>query len=155
QILSQKVFSTAAPGRPLLLVFEDVHWIDPTSAEFLENLVRNAPSHPCLVLATSRQEGPFAERLDALRGLVQLEGLTDAQSIELAKAAGGVEGLDRKTLKAIVEKADGVPLFVEEYAAMLSHSGGAGQGPARLGDRRSIPLTLAGLVQNKFDRLNP
>jgi len=42
------------PGRPLFLVFEDVHWIDPTSAEFLENLVRNAPDHAAVVLVKAR-----------------------------------------------------------------------------------------------------
>ncbi len=96
QILSHKVFGTAAPGRPLLLVFEDVHWIDPTSAEFLENLVRNAPRHACVVLATSRREGPLADRLDAFGDVIQLEGLNEAQSAELAKAAGGANDLDLK-----------------------------------------------------------
>jgi len=154
QILSRKVFSTAMPGRPLFLVFEDVHWIDPTSAEFLENLVKNAPSHACVVLATSRPEGPFADRLNALGAVMRLERLGDAQSIELAKAAGRTAGLDGETLQTIVEKSDGVPLFIEEYAAMLSDSAGAGHG-AGAGDLRGIPLTLGGLVQNKFDRLNP
>ena len=79
QILSQKVFSTAMPGRPLFLVFEDVHWIDPTSAEFLENLVRNAPDHASVVLATTRPEGPFADRLNALGKVLRLERLSDAQ----------------------------------------------------------------------------
>ena len=63
QILSQKVFSTAMPGRPLFLVFEDVHWIDPTSAEFLENLVRNAPRTCVLGSGHHAAGGPFAERL--------------------------------------------------------------------------------------------
>ena len=153
QMLSKKVFSTAAPGRPLFLAFEDVHWIDPTSAEFLENLVKNAPDHACAVLATTRPEGPFAERLDALGQVVRLQRLTDEQSVELAKAAGHATGLDDKTLQAIVEKSDGVPLFLEEYASMLAESASAKAGrPAEL---RSIPLTLGGLVQNKLDRLNP
>ena len=155
QILSQKVFSTAMPGRPLFLVFEDVHWIDPTSAEFLENLVRHAPDHAAVVLATTRPEGPFAERLDMLGEVVRLERLSDAQSIELAKAACQTTGLDGETLQAIIEKSDGVPLFLEEYALMLSESVSAGIEAKGTTEFRSIPLTLGGLVQNKFDRLNP
>ena len=130
QILSQKVFSTAMPGRPLFLVFEDVHWIDPTSAEFLENLVRNAPNHASVVLATTRPEGPFADRLNVLGKVMRLERLSDAQAIELAKAAGRTTGLDDATLQAIIEKSDGVPLFLEEYAQMLSESAAARHGAA-------------------------
>jgi class 3 adenylate cyclase len=155
QILSQKVFSTAVPGRPLILVFEDVHWIDPTSAEFLENLVRNAPSHASVVLATTRLEGPFADRLSALGEVIQLERLSDTQSGALAKAASRTAGLDAKALQAIIEKSDGVPLFVEEYALMLAESIRARQGREDAAELRNIPLTLGGLVQNKLDRLNP
>ena len=154
QILSRKVFSTAMPGRPLFLVFEDVHWIDPTSAEFLENLVRNAPDHAAVVLATTRPEGPFADRLNTLGEVVRLDRLSDAEALELAKAAGRTAGLDDKTLQAIVEKSDGVPLFLEEYALMLAENLGARQGTGAT-ELRSIPLTLGGLVQNKLDRLNP
>ncbi|WP_281023591.1 AAA family ATPase [Rhizobium leguminosarum] len=154
QILSRKVFSTAMPGRPLFLVFEDVHWIDPTSAEFLENLVRNAPDHAAVVLATTRPEGPFADRLNTFGEVVQLDRLSDAEAVELAKAAGRAAGLDGKALQAIVEKSDGVPLFIEEYALMLAESFGARQGTGET-ELRSIPLTLGGLVQNKLDRLNP
>jgi class 3 adenylate cyclase len=155
QILSSKVFSTAVPGKALLLVFEDVHWIDPTSAEFLENLVKNAPGHPCVVLATTRPLGPFAERLAALGKVVRLQRLNDAQSTELARAAGSADQLDERTLATIIEKSDGVPLFVEEYAAMLAESAGARQAIASASELRSIPLTLGALVQNKLDGLNP
>ena len=155
QILSKKVFSTAAPGKALFLVFEDVHWIDPTSAEFLENLVKNAPGHPCVVLATTRPEGPFADRLNALGKVIGLGRLSDAQSTELAKSAGRAAELDDKTLEAIIEKSDGVPLFVEEYAAMLAESAGARKNIGRAAELRSIPLTLGALVQNKLDGLNP
>ncbi|MCC2654152.1 MAG: Adenylate cyclase, partial [Microvirga sp.] len=154
QILSRKVFSTAMPGRPLFLVFEDVHWIDPTSAEFLEKLVRDAPEHAAVVLATTRPEGPFADRLHTLGQVVRLDRLRDAEAVELAKAAGRTAGLDGKALQAIVEKSDGVPLFLEEYALMLAESLGARQ-EAGATELRSIPLTLGGLVQNKLDRLNP
>jgi tetratricopeptide (TPR) repeat protein len=106
-----------------------------------------------VVLATTRPEGPFADRLNALGKVMRLERLNDAQAIELAKAAGRATGLDDKTLQAIIEKSDGVPLFLEEYAQMLSESV-AGQHRAA-SELRSIPLTLGGLVQNKFDRLNP
>jgi class 3 adenylate cyclase len=155
QILSRKVFSTAMPGRPLFLVFEDVHWIDPTSAEFLENLVRHAPDHASFVLATTRPEGPFADRLHALGHVMRLERLSDPQAIELAKAACRTAGLDDNTLQAIVEKSDGVPLFLEEYALMLAESVGAREKAGAGAGLLTIPLTLGGLVQNKLDRLNP
>jgi class 3 adenylate cyclase len=155
QILSHQVFSTATPGRPLVLAFEDVHWIDPTSAEFLENLVRKAPGHASFVLATTRPEGPFADRLSALGQVVQLARLSDGESVALAKAASRSVGLDSGALHAIIEKSDGVPLFLEEYALMLAESIKARQGMDQGAEFRNIPLTLGGLVQNKLDRLNP
>ena len=150
----KKVFSTAAPGRPLFLAFEDVHWIDPTSAEFLENLVRNAPDHACAVIATTRPEGAFADRLDASGEVVRLQRLSDEQSVELAKAAGHATRAGRQTSASHRRESDGVPLFLEEYASMLAESARQ-QGGQQRADVRNIPLTLGGLVQNKLDRLNP
>lgn len=155
QMLSRKVFSTAMPGKPFLMAFEDVHWIDPTSGEFLENMVRNAPEYACAVIATTRPEGGFAERLSAHSQIIRLQRLSDTQSLELAKAAGQSTGMDDETLQAIVEKSDGVPLFVEEYALMLRENAGARDRAGRPHELRSIPLTLSGLVQNKLDRLDP
>ena len=155
QILSKRVFSTGVPGRPLVLVFEDVHWIDPTSAQFLEHLTKNVGNQACIVLSTTRPEGPLADRLEVLGEVIRLERLSDEQAIELARSAGHSIGLDDRTLQVIIEKSDGVPLFVEEYASMLADRGGVGGKVDGAVEIRNIPLTLAGLVQNKLDRLDP
>ncbi len=110
---------------------------------------------PVQCIATTRPEGGFADRLSAHSQIIRLERLSDAQSLELAKAAGQSTGMDDETLQAIVEKSDGVPLFVEEYALMLRENAGARDRAGRPHELRSIPLTLSGLVQNKLDRLDP
>ena len=125
QILVEKVFSTALPGRPLCLVFEDVHWIDPTSAEFLLMLVKGAPEHAALVLTTTRPEGLLSGRMEDLGMVIPVERLREAESMELAVAACRAAGLSGDILDVIIEKSDGIPLFVEEYAQMLSTSASA------------------------------
>jgi predicted ATPase len=155
QILAEKVFSTALPGRPLCVLFEDVHWIDPTSAEFLLMLINRAPEHAVLVLTTTRPEGIFSARMSDLGVVIPVERLREAEAMELAMAACQAAGLGGDILDVIIEKSEGIPLFVEEYAQMLSDSAAAQKNLGSAAQLRSIPLTLSGLVQAKIDRPNP
>ena len=75
--------------------------------------------------------------------------------MELAMAACQAVGLGGDILDIIIEKSEGIPLFVEEYAQMLGESSAAQKKPGSAAQLRSIPLTLSGLVQAKIDRLNP
>ena len=129
QILSQKVFSTAMPGRPLFLVFEDVHWIDPTSAEFLENLVRNAPSHACRRACDQPAGRTVRRSAGRARQVMRLERLSDAQSIELGE--GGrpdAPGWTTRRCRPSSKNPTAFPSFLEEYAAMLSEHRRAARG---------------------------
>jgi hypothetical protein len=87
--------------------------------------------------------------------VIPVERLREVESMELAVAACQAAGLSGDILDVIIEKSDGIPLFVEEYARMLSTGTSVQKGPGSAAHLRSIPLTLSGLVQAKIDRLDP
>ena len=103
----------AGEGEPLLLVFEDVHWIDPTSREILETLVEHIRERRVLAVVTSRPEfvptWPSQVQVDAL----PLGRLDDREVGDMVAEVAG-RHLPAELHRHIVERADGVPLFVEE-----------------------------------------
>ncbi|MGI9395587.1 MAG: ATP-binding protein, partial [Boseongicola sp.] len=145
-LLADKILASVAGRDAMIVVFEDVHWIDPSSAMLLEILVDKALGHSALVLLSTRPQPPFGDGLEGADDLIRLEGLSDENSRELARQALGTANLTDEQVNVIIEKSDGVPLFLEEYADMLSQSSP--------GSEWNIPLTLAGLVQTKLDRLD-
>ncbi len=122
---------------PVLMVFEDLHWIDPSSRELLDRMIERIASVPVLLLATFRPE--FAPPWS---GLPQVTALTLAR-LDRRTGAAMVEGiagnaaLSGDTAAEIVERADGVPLFVEELTKAVLEAGGRSDG---------IEKTLAGAV---------
>jgi class 3 adenylate cyclase len=144
--LIDRLFVLGTPARPVVLLFEDVHWIDPSSAEVLRAIVAEAPAHPAVVIFTTRPDRSFDVVGETVRR-VELQRLPPNAAAALVRSLGEAAGLSRKDLELIVGKSDGVPLFVEEYAQMLAERRDSGS--------RDIPITLAGLVQSKIDRLQP
>jgi class 3 adenylate cyclase len=129
---------------PTLLVYEDLHWLDPTSSELLEKIIREIENERLLVLATTRPEGKFCwvggDRVTSL----QLSRLAVDHSEELVAAISGATTLPDGTLTHIIAKSDGVPLFIEELTRMVL-------------DRRltELPETLLDLLTERLDLLGP
>ncbi|RWO75240.1 MAG: adenylate cyclase [Mesorhizobium sp.] len=149
-----------ARRRPVLALFEDVHWIDPTSLELLEQLIERARSLPILLVITFRPEFKHSwighphvtsltlNRLSRKSGCAMIERLTAGKT------------LPTEVLQQIVAKTDGVPLFVEELtknvleSGLLREEGGsyvlAGPLPPL-----AIPATLQDSLTARLDRLIP
>ncbi len=145
--LCDMIFRMVAGRSAIIFVFEDVHWIDPSSAEFLEHLIGRVADQPALVLLTTRPRPPFGEGGSGIAEVMTLEQLSEEQATALARETARDAGLSDRAIRLVVEKSDGVPLFVEEYADMIASASGLGED--------EVPLTLAGLVQSKLDRLEP
>src|SRR6266404_6366144 len=100
--------------RPVLAIFEDVHWIDPTSLELLDRTIEQVPRLPILLLVTFRPDfdAPWAGRPQVHR--LALNRLGRSASTALVGRFGGSDGLPRDVVEEILERTDGVPLFIEE-----------------------------------------
>lgn len=131
----------SAEGGPLVVVFEDVHWADPTTIEWLERLSRELVNIPVLLLMTSRP----MDRATALSGsdvtTLTLRPLTVAQARALIAAQPGSAALTEDHRGHIARKAEGVPLFLEE---LLKAS-------VSLPDPDEVPDTLMGALRARFD----
>jgi class 3 adenylate cyclase/predicted ATPase len=135
-----------AREQPVLMVFEDVHWIDPTSHELLDLTIERVRSLPVLLIITFRPE--FQPRWT---GQPQVTMLTlnrldrRDRSALVAQVAEG-NALPDEVVDQIVDRTDGVPLFVEELTKSVLESGVSLVG---------IPTTLHDSLMARLDRLAP
>jgi class 3 adenylate cyclase len=153
-------FETVAHSRPVLMIFEDAHWIDPTSRDLLDLTLERAPRLPVLILVTFRPEFTHAWAGQPRVTTLTLNRLTARDGAALVERLAGSTGLSREAVDEIVERTDGVPLFVEELTkAVLEHGVAADRVAAVLATTPSpelpIPATLHASLIARLDRLGP
>jgi class 3 adenylate cyclase len=116
-----------ARRQPVLMIFEDLHWIDPTSREVLDLTVEKITDLPVLLVATHRPEfqppwvGGSQVTVIALNRLGRNEG-----TMLVHQLAGNLGALPPDIVDEIVERTDGVPLFVEEMTKAVVEAGASG-----------------------------
>ena len=148
-LLANKIFASVGGSGAFLMVFEDVHWIDPTSAQFVDMLIDRVGQYPGLIVLTTRPEPPFGAGWPEAT-LMTLSPLDEAEARTLAlQALGDAEATHGGEIDELIRKSEGVPLFLLEYADMLRTAEPRSPGSLR------IPLSLGGMVQSKLDRLTP
>jgi class 3 adenylate cyclase len=132
--------------QPILMVFEDVHWIDATSIELLSLAVDRAPELPLLLLVTFRPEfsPPWLDRSHVTQ--INLDRLPRERSAELIADLTADKTLPGATVDQIIERTDGIPLFIEELTKVLVERGAGA--PAR-----EIPATLRDMLTARLDRI--
>ncbi|MEQ9332228.1 adenylate/guanylate cyclase domain-containing protein [Thalassobaculum sp.] len=145
-----------ASERPLILIVEDLHWIDASTLEWLDRLVDATAEHRMLVVLTARPE--FGPRWTDRPGVHALSlarlGRNAAERIVTAVAGRSLPGA---IVAEIANRTDGVPLFVEELTKMLLDAGlvpeqaSAGSSPPAL--PQSIPASLQDSLIARLDRL--
>ncbi|HSS64411.1 MAG TPA: AAA family ATPase, partial [Gammaproteobacteria bacterium] len=109
--------------RPVLLVFEDVHWADPTSLELLGLVISRAPSLPMLIIITFRPEYSPPWKGHAHVTSLSLSRLSRSQAVMMLDRVTGGKALPAGIRDQIIEKTDGVPLFLEELTRTVIDSG--------------------------------
>src|SRR5881296_2906287 len=112
-----------AAQQPMLLVMEDLHWVDPTTLEFLSLLVDQGPTARILALFTFRPDFPPPWTGRAHLTQVTLNRLPRRQAAEMTGRVVHGKALPAEVVEQIVAKTDGVPLFVEEVTRMVLESG--------------------------------
>ena len=151
---------TLARQRPVLAVFEDLHWMDPTTRELLDRTIARIETLPVLLIATFRPDfqapwtGQSHVTLVALTRLARRDGAALVRQL-LARAAA----LPPETVEEIIDRSDGVPLFLEEVtkvvleAAISTMAGGSVAALPR--SRLAVPPTLQASLMARLDRLGP
>ncbi|HEV7995908.1 MAG TPA: AAA family ATPase [Stellaceae bacterium] len=149
-----------ARQRPVLMVFEDAHWIDPTSRELLDLAVDRVRRLPVLLAITFRPEfqPPWGGRSHVTS--LALNRLGERAGEALVQNLAGNAALTAEMVAEIVERTDGVPLFVEELTKAVRESAEQGDRVAAvLGTASqtalSVPATLHASLMARLDRLGP
>ncbi|MBR0801563.1 AAA family ATPase [Bradyrhizobium jicamae] len=147
-----------ASQRPVLMIFEDAHWIDPTSLETLTRQIREIKAVPALLIVTSRPEfaAPWVRQSQVTSIVLNRLGERDAATI-VASLAGEKE-LPADVLAEIVDRTDGVPLFVEEMTKAVLEAqseGDARKTAAAVPSTAAVPASLHASLMARLDRLGP
>ena len=131
---------------PVLMIFEDVHWSDPTTLELLDLLVEWAPTVQLLLIITFRPEfsPPWVGRPQVT--LVTLNRLPPRERADMIDRMMGRNTLPREITEQIIARTDGVPLFIEELTRCMIETDGA------FGDS-GVPETLQASLLARLDRL--
>jgi class 3 adenylate cyclase/tetratricopeptide (TPR) repeat protein len=147
---------TLARCRPLLMVFEDAHWIDPTTRELLDLMIDRVAQLPVLLVVTFRPEFQHAWSGQAHVTAVGLNRLGGRDGAVLVAGLAGNAGLSPEIVREIVERTDGVPLFVEELTKAVLESRDRNATLATSpSPELAIPASLHASLVARFDRLGP
>jgi len=147
-----------AARQPMLLLFEDVHWIDPTSLELLHRMVDRVQAARVLVIVTSRPEFRPSWVGQPHVALLTLSRINRRECEAMAERVVSGKRLPREVLDQIVTKTDGVPLFVEELTKTIVESDLLTKEADRfilVGSLPplAIPVTLRDSLMARLDRL--
>jgi class 3 adenylate cyclase/predicted ATPase len=147
-----------AAQQPVLFVMEDLHWVDPSTLEFLSLLVDQGPTARILALLTFRPDfsPPWTGRSHLTQ--VTLPRLPRRQAAEMTSQVAYRKALPPEVVEQVVAKTDGVPLFVEELTKMVLESGLLQERAERYEltgplPPLAIPATLHNSLMARLDRL--
>jgi class 3 adenylate cyclase/tetratricopeptide (TPR) repeat protein len=143
----RRFFEAMAERRPLVLVFEDLHWADDGLLDFVDHLVDWAGAVPLLVLGTARPE--LLERRPGWGGgkanalTLSLAPLSDVETARLVHGLLEQTLLPPETQAELLAHAGGNPLYAEQYARLLSERGSLDE----------LPETVQGIIAARLDVL--
>ena len=143
-----------ARSRPVLLVFEDAHWVDPTSRELLDLTIVRVERLPVLLMATFRPEFQHGWGGEPHVTPLNLNRLGGRDGTALVERLAGNAGLSPEIVAEIVERADGVPLFVEELTKSVLETNDRVLAASALPEL-AIPPTLHASLIARLDRIGP
>ncbi|WP_441234913.1 BTAD domain-containing putative transcriptional regulator [Bradyrhizobium sp. 930_D9_N1_4] len=148
----------AAAQCPLAILFEDVHWIDPTSLDLLDRIVARIAALPVMLIVTFRTEFQPAWIGQPHVTMLPLSRLGRADSAGIVSNIAQQKHLPASIVDQVVSRTDGVPLFIEELTSALLESGQLQETPdGYLRDEPlpplAIPMTLQASLASRLDRL--
>ena len=169
-LTSRRFFERLAHNRPVVLVFEDMHWMDASSVSLLEHLLPLVERVPLLIVGLSRPDWDtpaallgevIAKEYPALYTEIQLAPLSQSDSARLVHNLLEIEDLPAQVREMVIGKAEGNPFFLEEILRALIDLDAIGrdvttgrwQATAKI-ERITVPDTIQGVILARMDRLN-
>lgn len=149
-----------AQEQPLLAVFEDLHWVDPTTLELLDIALDAIAEEKVLLLATARPTFEHGFGGHPIVTRFALNRLGKDQILSIVNKLTDGKLLPDEVLQIIARRTDGVPLFVEELTKAILETGALKVDGDRLVldgplDALAIPSTLHDSLMARLDRLQP
>ena len=146
--------------QPLLVVFEDLHWIDSETQALLDSLVESLPTARLLLLVNYRPEYQHAWGSKTYYRQLQIDPLPSENAEQLLRALLGADPMLEPLTRLLIQRTDGNPFFLEESVRGLVETG------MLLGDRGAyrlatalpnirVPATVQAVVATRLDRLPP
>jgi class 3 adenylate cyclase len=148
-----------ARQKPVLMIVEDAHWVDPTSLEAFGRTVDRIKTLPALLIITYRTEfnAPWAGRSHVTS--LALSRLGERETAAIIAHLVGNKDLPANVMAEIVERTDGIPLFVEEMTKAVLEAKGEGEvrhaAAAVLSPALMVPASLHASLMARLDRLGP
>lgn len=155
----RRFFEGLARTRPLVVVFDDIHWGEETFLDLVGYIVGLTSSVPVLLLCLARKELLDRRPGWAASDVVVLESLDEAGCAALLRGLLGTDEIPSAVTEPIVEAAEGNPLFIEELLSMLIEEGSLVRddghwSPAPGLTGISIPPTVHALLATRLEQLN-
>jgi class 3 adenylate cyclase/tetratricopeptide (TPR) repeat protein len=154
----RRLLLQATAVAPQVVIYEDVHWTDKATEEYLRFVADSVPASRVLLILTFRPgyAHPLGERSYQTR--IALSALSAADSAAMAGALVGADDVAAELPALIVRKAEGNPFFLEEVVKSLREAGsigGRGDRPVGPGPRAAsvVPDTIQGVIAARVDRL--
>jgi class 3 adenylate cyclase/predicted ATPase len=142
--------------QPVIMVYEDVHWIDPSSRELLDMTVERVARLPVLLLITFRREfqAPWIDQAHVTT--INLTHLSRRAGLALVGSVAANNALPEDIIEEIIDRTDGIPLFVEELTKAVMEAGSRAAKDAVSNSPRpaiAVPATLHASLMSRLDRL--
>ena len=143
-----------ARTRPLLIQFEDLHWIDPSSEDLFDMIVEGLEDAPVLAICTYRPD--YKPRWIGLAGTTSLtiSRLETRYSRQMVRNMIARTEVPPELEMQIIDKTDGVPLFLEEMTRMIDERIASAQTGVTQEDALSLPATLKDLLRAQIDKVS-
>jgi predicted ATPase/class 3 adenylate cyclase len=136
----------SARVQPMLIVLEDLHWVDPSTIELSQLIAEQSATVPVLLLCTARPEFRMTWPMRAHHTQVNLNRFSRGQVREMLARLTGATPLGRELVETLADRSGGVPLFVEELTRAALESDGRPTTPG-------IPATLQDSLMARLDQL--
>jgi class 3 adenylate cyclase/tetratricopeptide (TPR) repeat protein len=135
----------SARSLPVVMVVEDLHWLDPSSLELLQLLAEQSVSASLMLICTARPEFHPQWPMRSHHTQITLNRLSVRNVREMVALVAARNALAGESVEVVIERTGGIPLFVEELTRAVLERGGI--------SARAIPVTLHDSLMARLDRL--